>query len=66
MDYIKRDLKRKIIHMSAAIKAIMAKNGHGVSSHTHTQGQRDHYANQLNPNSAAYASSRGGNGKADK
>ena len=32
----------------------MAKNGHGVSSYTHTQGQRDHYANQHNPNNNAY------------
>ena len=32
----------------------MAKNGHGVSSYTHTQGQRDHYANQHNPNNSAY------------
>ena len=28
--------------------------GHGVSSHTHTQKQLDHYANQHNPNNGAY------------
>ena len=33
---------------------IMAKNGHGVSGKTHTQNQRDHYANQNNPNNSAY------------
>lgn len=27
--------------------------GHGVSSHTHTQNQRDNYANQHNPNNQA-------------
>ena len=27
---------------------------HGVSSNTHTQQQRDHYANQQNPNNAAH------------
>jgi hypothetical protein len=32
----------------------MAKNGHGVSSKTHTQTQRDHHANQKNPNNSAY------------
>ena len=28
--------------------------GHGVSSHTHTQQQLNHYANQHNPNNSAY------------
>ena len=28
----------------------MSKHGNGVSSNTHTQHQRDHYANQHNPN----------------
>lgn len=28
--------------------------GHGVSGHTHTQSELDHYANQNNPNNAAY------------
>ena len=28
--------------------------GHGVSSYTHTKTQLDHYANQHNPNNAAY------------
>ena len=28
--------------------------GHGVSGHTHTQQQLDHYANQHNPNNSAY------------
>ena len=28
--------------------------GHGVSGHTHTQAQLDHYANQNNPNNDAY------------
>jgi hypothetical protein len=32
----------------------MAKNGHGVSSKTHTQTQRDHHANQKNSNNSAY------------
>ena len=32
----------------------MSKNGHGVSGYTHTQVQHDHYANQHNPNNAAY------------
>lgn len=32
----------------------MGKNKQGVSSNTHTQQQRDHYANQHNPNNAAY------------
>ncbi|MDE7385356.1 MAG: hypothetical protein K2M84_06325 [Anaeroplasmataceae bacterium] len=32
----------------------MGKNGQGVSSNTHTQHQRDHYANQHNPNNPAY------------
>ena len=36
----------------------MAKNGHGVSSKTHTQNQRDHYANQNNPNNNAYRSNQ--------
>lgn len=30
--------------------------GHGVSSSTHTQQQRDHYSNQHNPNNAAHQS----------
>ena len=29
--------------------------GHGVSSYTHTQQQRDHYSNQYNPNNSAYS-----------
>lgn len=33
----------------------MSKGGHGVSSYTHTQSQLDNYANQHNPNNAAYA-----------
>ena len=32
----------------------MAKNGYGVSGKTHTQTQRDHHANQNNPNNSAY------------
>ena len=32
----------------------MGKGGHGVSGHTHTQAQLDHYANQNNPNNDAY------------
>ena len=28
--------------------------GHGVSGHTHSQSQLDHYANQNNPNNSAY------------
>ena len=32
---------------------IMSK-GHGVSSNTHTQHQRDDYANQNNPNNSAH------------
>ena len=28
--------------------------GHGVSGHTHTQQQLDHFANQHNPNNSAY------------
>lgn len=28
--------------------------GHGVSGHTHTQAQLDHYANQNNPNNVAH------------
>ena len=32
----------------------MSKGGKGVSGHTHTQGQLNHYANQNNPNSAAH------------
>ena len=36
----------------------MAKNGHGVSSKTHTQNQRDHYANQNNPNNSTYRSNQ--------
>ena len=35
----------------------MGKHGHGVSGHTHTQAQLNHYANQNNPNSSAYRSS---------
>lgn len=34
----------------------MAKNGRGVSDKTHTQSQRDNYANQHNPNNSAYKS----------
>lgn len=30
----------------------MSKHGNGVSSSTHTQQQRDHYANQHNPNNS--------------
>ena len=30
----------------------------GVSSKTHTQSQRDHYANQNNPNNAAHKANR--------
>lgn len=30
----------------------------GVSSKTHTQSQRDHYANQNNPNNAAHKADR--------
>ena len=36
----------------------MAKKGHGVSGKTHTQNQRDHYANQNNPNNSAYRANR--------
>ena len=36
----------------------MAKHGQGVSSKTHTQNQRDHYANQHNPNNNAYRSNQ--------
>ena len=32
----------------------MSKHGQGVSSNTHTQQQRDHYANQHNPNNTAH------------
>ncbi len=32
----------------------MSRGGHGVSGNTHTQAQCDHYANQNNPNNAAY------------
>ena len=32
----------------------MSKNGHGVSSRTHTQQQINHYANQHNPNNSAH------------
>ena len=32
----------------------MSKNGHGVSSRTHTQQQINHYSNQHNPNNKAY------------
>ena len=32
----------------------MSKSGRGVSGHTHTQSQRDNYANQHNPNNSAY------------
>ena len=31
----------------------MSKHGNGVSQNTHTQQQRDHYANQNNPNNSA-------------
>lgn len=30
--------------------------GHGVSGHTHTREQLNHYANQHNPNNASYRS----------
>ena len=30
--------------------------GHGVSSHTHTQSQMNHHANQSNPNNDAHRS----------
>ena len=36
----------------------MAKNGRGVSGKTHTQVQRDHYANQHNPNNSSYRSNQ--------
>ena len=36
----------------------MGKGGHGVSGHTHTKEQRDHYANQHNPNNSAYQAVR--------
>ena len=32
----------------------MSKHGQGVSSNTHTQQQRDRYANQHNPNNASH------------
>ena len=32
----------------------MSKGSHGVSGHTHTQAQLNAYANQHNPNNAAY------------
>lgn len=32
----------------------MSKGGHGVSGHTHSQQQLDHYANQNNPNNPAH------------
>ena len=32
----------------------MSKHGNGVSSNTHTQQQRDHYADQHNPNNSAH------------
>ena len=32
----------------------MSKHGHGVSGNTHSQSQRDHYANQHKPNNGAY------------
>lgn len=32
----------------------MSKRGSRVSGYTHTQQQLDHYANQHNPNNAAY------------
>lgn len=31
---------------------------HGVSGHTHSQAQLNHYANQNNPNNSAHQSSR--------
>ena len=34
----------------------MNKGKGGVSSHTHTQQQRNHYANQHNPNNDSYKS----------
>ena len=55
--------------------------GQGVSSHTHTSGQMNHYANQMNPNNSSYRSAannhsnqmnpnnsayRGGSGKTSK
>ena len=36
----------------------MGKGGHGVSGHTHSQDQLDHYANQNNPNNDAYWADR--------
>ena len=36
----------------------MAKNGRVVSGKTHTQSQRDNYANQHNPNNSEYRQSR--------
>ncbi len=35
----------------------MSKGSHGVSSSTHTQAQRDSYANQHNPNNHDYQAS---------
>ena len=35
----------------------MSKNNRGVSSYTHTQQQRDHYANQHNTNNGSYRAS---------
>lgn len=32
----------------------MSKHSNGVSGHTHTQQQLNHYANQHNPNNVAY------------
>ncbi|MBO4540037.1 MAG: hypothetical protein J5781_07135 [Clostridia bacterium] len=32
--------------------------GHGVSSYTHTKQQLDNYANQHNPNNAAYKANK--------
>ena len=36
----------------------MSKSGHGVSSNSHSQSQRDNYSNQHNPNNSAYKADR--------
>lgn len=36
----------------------MSNHGHGVSGKTHTQAQRDNYANQNNPNNSANKANR--------
>ena len=36
----------------------MSNHRNGVSGKTHTQAQRDNYANQKNPNNAAYQTNR--------